>query len=155
VTLGDGDLGGRVRVDVLASGGCPTFVLPCCGRRSGRVCEVSGFGAVDEQIIEYAPNLRAFACTAEAEKLPGFVKELKNRWTITPAAGERLLVTLKLTADITGPLGAVMKVLDQTNPAPMRGECTCRRELSSDRAIGDLSSDYSRMPAGEMNTLGA
>ncbi|MEL6892936.1 MAG: SRPBCC family protein [Actinomycetota bacterium] len=79
------------------------------GVAGGRVCQVDGFGTIDEELVQYEPARRQFAYTAEAEKIPGFVKELRNQWTISPAPGDRSAVTLRLTADVIGPLGAIMK----------------------------------------------
>lgn len=78
------------------------------GVAGGRVCEVDGFGTLDEQLVQYEPDNRTFAYTAEAEKIPGFVHDLKNQWTLRPVGG-RTEVRLRLTADVTGPLGAIMK----------------------------------------------
>ena len=79
------------------------------GIAGGRVCQIDGFGAIDEQLVQYDPVGRQFTYTAEAEKIPGFVKNLQNQWTISRAGGDRSMVTLHLTADVTGPLGAIMK----------------------------------------------
>ncbi|MEM9037013.1 MAG: SRPBCC family protein [Actinomycetota bacterium] len=79
------------------------------GVAGGRICQVDGFGSIDEQLVQYEPALRRFAYTAEAEKIPGFVKDLRNQWTIEAAPNGRSVVQLRLTAEVTGPLGAVMK----------------------------------------------
>ena len=79
------------------------------GVAGGRICQVDGFGAIDEQLVQYEPSSRTFAYSAEAEKIPGFVHDLRNQWTLTPTPGGRTDVRMRLTADVTGPLGAVMK----------------------------------------------
>ena len=79
------------------------------GIAGGRVCQVDGFGAIDEQLVEYEPGTRTFAYTAEAEKIPGFVSDLKNQWRITPGPGHTSNVSMRLTANVSGPLGAIMK----------------------------------------------
>ena len=91
------------------SGPNPKYGPTAEGVAGGRVCQVDGFGAIDEQLVQYDPAKRQFAYTAEAEKIPGFVKELRNQWTISPAAGDRSIVRMRLTANVTGPLGAIMK----------------------------------------------
>ena len=91
------------------SGPNPKFGEVADGIAGGRVCQVDGFGAIDEQLVEYEPGSRTFAYTAEAEKIPGFVSDLKNQWRIAPAAGNRSAVTMRLTANVSGPLGAIMK----------------------------------------------
>ncbi len=87
----------------------PKYAPVADGVAGGRVCQVDGFGSIDEQLVQYEPATRRFAYTAEAEKIPGFVKELKNQWTIARAPGGRSIVRMRLTADVTGPLGAIMK----------------------------------------------
>lgn len=79
------------------------------GVAGGRVCDVDGFGLIDEQLVRYEPAVRTFAYTAEAEKIPGFVKDLRNTWTVAPTGRDRSTVSMRLTADVSGPLGAVMK----------------------------------------------
>lgn len=79
------------------------------GVAGGRVCEVDGFGTIDEQLVQYEPASRTFAYTAEAAKIPGFVNDLRNQWRLRPIGGGRTEVNLRLTADVTGPLGAIMK----------------------------------------------
>ncbi len=86
----------------------PKFAEVADGVPGGRICQVPGFGFIDEQLVRYDPSSRTFAYTADAEKIPGFVQNLKNTWTIS-SAGSGSTVTLNLTADVTGPIGAVMK----------------------------------------------
>lgn len=100
---------GRWATGIRHSAPNPKYGPVADGIAGGRICQVDGFGAIDEQLVEYEPAQRRFAYTAEAEKIPGFVKELKNRWTIERAPGGRSNVKMRLTADVTGPLGAVMK----------------------------------------------
>lgn len=110
------------------SGPNPKYSPIADGISGGRVCEVDGFGTLDEELVEYEPTSRTFAYTAEADKIPGFVKDLRNRWTLTLAGNGRTEVTLHLTADVTGPLGAVMK--------PMM-----RRKFA--KALDDIGDDLS------------
>lgn len=59
-----------------------TTIIPEGAPAAGRFCEVSGFGKVDEHIIHFNSALREISWTATADKMPGFVKELQNAWTI-------------------------------------------------------------------------
>ncbi len=78
------------------------------GVPGGRLCEVAGFGQLDEQLVRYEPESRTFAFTVEAEKLPSFVSDMKNTWSLRPV-GQATAVTMSVTADVSGPLGAIMK----------------------------------------------
>lgn len=74
----------------------------------GRVCDVPGFGKLDERLVLHEPEQRRFAYTADAEKIPGFVQNLRNDWQLIPK-GSQTLVKMRLSADVSGPLGAIMK----------------------------------------------
>jgi hypothetical protein len=87
----------------------PKYAAKADGVAGGRVCQVDGFGAIDEELVRYEPSTRTFAYTAEAEKIPGFVNDLKNTWTVVPAGDGRATVKMRLTADVRGPLGAIMR----------------------------------------------
>ncbi len=86
----------------------PKYQSVAAGVPGGRVCQVPGFGRVDEQLVRYEPESRTFAYTAEAEKIPSFVSDLKNTWSLRPI-GQATALTMNLTADVSGPLGAIMK----------------------------------------------
>lgn len=74
----------------------------------GRVCDVPGFGTLDERLVLHEPEQRRFAYTADAEKIPGFVQNLRNDWQLVPK-GSQTRVKMRLSADVNGPLGAIMK----------------------------------------------
>ena len=78
------------------------------GTVGGRVCEIPGFGFTDERIVTYEPAAKTFAYSVEAEKIPSFVKNLTNTWKLTPV-GSSTQIDMHLTADVGGPLGAIMK----------------------------------------------
>ncbi len=86
----------------------PKYSSIADGVPGGRVCQVDGFGHIDEQLVRYEPATRTFAYTAAAEKIPSFADDLTNTWTIS-ADGPRAEVQMVLTAEVTGPIGAVMK----------------------------------------------
>lgn len=87
----------------------PRYQPVADGVPGGRVCQVDGFGTIDEKFVEYVPGERRFSYTAEAEKIPSFVSNLRNQWTVAEGPGRTSVVELRLTADVSGPLGAVMK----------------------------------------------
>lgn len=91
-----------------SSGPNPKYQPVAAGVPGGRVCQVPGFGRLDEQLVRYEPESRTFAYTAEAEKIPSFVSDLKNTWSLRPV-GAATALTMNLTADVSGPLGAIMK----------------------------------------------
>ena len=74
----------------------------------GRVCDVPGLGNVDELLVIHDPEERRFAYTVEAQKMPGFMQNLRNDWLLVPK-GSQTLVKMRLSADVIGPLGAIMK----------------------------------------------
>lgn len=94
---------------IAQSGPNPKHAPVADGVPGGRVCQVDGFGAIDEQMVRYEPANGTFAYTADAEKIPSFVHDLTNTWTVTPVGSGRSKVTMRLTADVRGPLGAIMK----------------------------------------------
>ena len=78
------------------------------GTSGGRVCEVIGFGATDERLVHYDRERREFGYSVDAEKIPGFVQNLTNHWRLT-AVGTSTRVDMHVTADISGPLGSIIK----------------------------------------------
>jgi hypothetical protein len=86
----------------------PKYQPVADGVPGGRVCQVPGFGRLDEQLVRYEPGSRTFAYTAEAEKIPSFVSDLQNTWSLRPV-GQATALTMNLTAEVSGPLGAIMK----------------------------------------------
>ena len=88
---------------------------------AGRTCETS-LGPFTESIVAYDDERRHVAYTATGDKMPGFVRELKNAWTVDAIDANRSRVTMTLTADIKQPFRALMgwmmkrqfaKVLDE------------------------------------------
>ncbi|MEM8620690.1 MAG: SRPBCC family protein [Actinomycetota bacterium] len=95
-----------------SSGPNPKAPRQADGNAGGRVCEVPGFGFTDERVVTYDPERHTIAYSVDAEKVPGFVHDLTNRWTLRShgaSAGAGTAVTMRLSADVTGPLGAIMK----------------------------------------------
>lgn len=82
---------------------------------AGRFCEVSGFGKVDELIIHFDDKNKELTWTASADKMPGFVTNLQNAWTIKEIDSNKSLVTSQLSADLSGILGTIMYPLMKMN----------------------------------------
>jgi hypothetical protein len=91
-----------------SSGPDPQYQPIADGVPGGRVCQVPGFGSVEEELVRYEPESHTFAFTVNAEKIPSFVSDLKNTWSLRPV-GQATAVTMNLTANVSGPLGAIMK----------------------------------------------
>lgn len=71
-----------------------------------RSCETS-IGGFKETVLEYDEVNRVLAYRAESEDMPGFVRELSNRWTLTPNPDGGTDIHMLLTADLS-PLGKMM-----------------------------------------------
>ena len=79
---------------------------PC----SGRVCETD-LGPFEESIVEYDEDRQALAYEASGEKMPFFVRGLKNRWSLTPSADSGTRVAMLMTADLAFPFNLFMTPL--------------------------------------------
>ena len=73
---------------------------------AGRVCETS-LGAFTETIEAYEPARRHVAYSATGAKMPGFVRSLRNEWTVHPSGGGSR-VEMALNADIAFPFNLLM-----------------------------------------------
>ena len=74
------------------------------GNAGGRVCEAPGFGFSDERVVAYEPEQHVIAYSVDAEKVPGFVHDLTNRWTLRPHGAGSIAgtaVTMRLSAVTT------------------------------------------------------
>lgn len=74
----------------------------------GRLCEVPGFGQTDERITRHDADNKSIAYSVAAKKIPGFVKGMENTWTVRATGDSRSTVSIRLSADATGVMGAVM-----------------------------------------------
>jgi hypothetical protein len=75
----------------------------------GRVCQVPGFGDVNETITDYDATERTYAFEATASKIPSFVTNLANQTKVTPLGPDKSRVEVKITADAQGIRGALVK----------------------------------------------
>ena len=74
---------------------------------AGRVCQTS-LGPFTESIEVYDPTARRISYVASGEKMPGFVKSLRNNWQLAPAGSGRTEVRMVLTADLAFPFNILM-----------------------------------------------
>ncbi|MEE8603127.1 SRPBCC family protein [Euzebya tangerina] len=76
---------------------------------AGRSCVIPGLGATDERFTVFDPDNHRFGYSVDAEKLPSFVSNMENVWTLRSRGPRTTEVTQRLTADVSGPLGVIMK----------------------------------------------
>jgi acylphosphatase len=74
----------------------------------GRLCEVKGFGTMDEQIIHYDAAKMEMGWSAFTPKLPGFVKNLKNEVKVEAHGDNGSRATMCISADLSGIGGFLM-----------------------------------------------
>ncbi|MEM9292886.1 MAG: SRPBCC family protein [Acidobacteriota bacterium] len=77
---------------------------------SGRVCETD-LGPFRESILEFDEERKVLAYEASGEKMPSFVHNLKNRWSLTALSGSRTRVDMLMTADLAFPFRLFMPPL--------------------------------------------
>lgn len=75
----------------------------------GRVCQVPGFGAVNETFTSYDAEARTFSFAATASKIPSFVRNIINHTEVTSIGPDKSQVRLGITADTDGVRGAFVK----------------------------------------------
>ena len=73
----------------------------------GRVCQTS-LGAFTETIEAYDPAARTLTYSATGDRMPGFVSNLRNTWTLVPLGGGRTEARVALSADIAFPFSVLM-----------------------------------------------
>jgi hypothetical protein len=73
----------------------------------GRICDVPGFGRTDERIIRFDVESHTIGYSVIAEKIPGFVSNVQNIWSLREAGPEATRVSSNLTADVRGIRGVV------------------------------------------------
>ena len=73
----------------------------------GRTCETE-IGPVKEAITEYDEVRRIVAYSAHAEKMPFFVKDMRNRWALASGQGGRTHVDMRMTAKLSFPFNLFM-----------------------------------------------
>lgn len=74
---------------------------------AGRVCQIPGLGAADETIVVYDPNSKKLAYTLTAAKLPSFIKNVRNEWSVADQGEGQVTVNIRSTTDASGIVGAL------------------------------------------------
>ena len=75
----------------------------------GRVCQVPGFGAVNEAFTSFYPAERSFSFEATASGIPSFVHNLTNHTLVKSLGPEQSKVQIRFTADTEGVQGRLAK----------------------------------------------
>ncbi len=78
---------------------------------AGRTCQVAGFGETEETLVLFDRQHRRLAYTATAQRIPSFVRGLRNEWSIDEIDPGTSEVTSHVTAEVTGILGVVIAPL--------------------------------------------
>ncbi|MEM8808808.1 MAG: SRPBCC family protein [Cyanobacteria bacterium P01_G01_bin.38] len=68
-------------------------VIPHNAPTSGRVCKTD-LGPFKESILRYDERNRIIAYSAQGDKMPFFVKQLSNTWTVTPISNHKTRVEM-------------------------------------------------------------
>ena len=74
---------------------------------AGRVCQTS-LGPFTESIEAYSERAHHVGYSAKGEKMPGFMKGLRNDWHLTAAGPNRTEVRMEMQADIAFPFSFLM-----------------------------------------------
>lgn len=84
---------------------------PC----SGRVCQTNnGMGGFTETLVHYNEMSKELAYTAKGDKMPDFVKGLRNHWKLKPVDAKRTKILTNLEMNVGFPFsifpGPMMKM---------------------------------------------
>jgi len=74
---------------------------------SGRVCETV-IGRFNETITRYDERERVVSYIAKGEKMPFFVKQLSNHWTVTPLSDNQCRVDMCMEASLLPVFNLIM-----------------------------------------------
>lgn len=74
---------------------------------AGRVCQTS-LGPFTESIDAYDERTHHVAYSATGDKMPGFMKGLRNDWRLAAAGPDKTEVRMEMQADIAFPFNIVM-----------------------------------------------
>lgn len=88
---------------------------------AGRACNTS-IGPVREQIVHYDEAQRAFGYQAKADKMPFFVKNLVNNWSVTEQNTNQSRVDMKLQVDLMPVIGTIMSPMMKLQMSKLLGE---------------------------------
>ncbi|MEM7727388.1 MAG: SRPBCC family protein [Cyanobacteria bacterium P01_A01_bin.45] len=82
-------------------------VIPQNAPCSGRVCETD-LGSFKENITRYDESKKIISYNAQGEKMPFFVKQLANTWTVTPITNNQAKVDMCMEISIMPVFNLVM-----------------------------------------------
>ncbi len=91
---------------VYVSGARPGTPKVAHAPAAGRICETS-LGSFTETIEAYDEARHVVSYSATGAKMPGFMKGLRNTWTLTPS-GNGTKASMTLRADIAFPMNILM-----------------------------------------------
>ena len=74
---------------------------------SGRVCETV-IGRFDETITRYDEGEKVVSYTAKGDKMPFFVKQLSNSWTVTSLSDDKCQVEMCMEASLLPVFNIIM-----------------------------------------------
>ena len=81
---------------------------PAGATSGGRTCQVPGFGFTDERFTHYDEANKTFSFSIEAEKIPGFFKNMESTWKVVSTGPDTSKVTTKIAGEATGLRGALV-----------------------------------------------
>ena len=85
---------------------------------SGRGCRTS-IGDVRETVLRFDESAGVLQYTAQADKMPGFVRGLVADWKVTPADDERTEVAMTLNVDLAAPFSFMMPPMMRLQMGPL------------------------------------
>jgi hypothetical protein len=109
IVADDFDKVGEWARGVDSSGPNTDAVVPEGASVGGRVCQVPGFGDINETFTSFDPVERSFAFAATASKLPSFVRNVTNHTSVKSLGPEQSELQVRTTADNLGVRGALVK----------------------------------------------
>ncbi|MEO6712801.1 MAG: SRPBCC family protein [Mycobacteriales bacterium] len=121
--------------------------VPDGAATAGRACTVPGFGVTDERFTHFEAAARTFTYSVAAEKMPGFVHDLRNTWSVRAVGTGQCEVTSHVTAEATGVMGSlagpvlrrqlartISPVLDDLRSYATTGRVSARKERQQVKA---------------------
>ena len=88
---------------------------------SGRKCKTT-LGSFDEQIISYDEQKMMLAYTAKGDKMPFFVKQMANNWSVTSLGKNRAQIDMRMEIDILPVFSLIMSPIMKMQMVKVTGE---------------------------------
>lgn len=102
----------RLRDDGRKLAGAPCY---------GRVCETD-LGPFRESLVEYDERSHVLAYEASGDKMPFFVKKLRNRWSLHAQGPETTLVQMEMNVDLMPVFSLLMGPMMRRQMAPVMAQ---------------------------------